>query len=131
MQYVVSSGTEDMCRRCLACVTKLYVYQRFTITTRCHVSKDDPNTLRKNPAPGNHSPSHQVTKSILKGGHPKRHLPARSHIYVHSQEAIFSLSIHFATAAFVDVFQQSAPPTESKISLVFVRKTYIFLNGSI
>jgi hypothetical protein len=111
--------------------TKKLKKEGYFYYTRCHVSKDDPNTLRKNPAPGNHSSSHQVTKSILKGGHPKRHLPARSHIYVHSQEAIFFLSIHFATAAFVDVFQQSAPPTESKISLVFVRKTYIFLNGSI
>jgi hypothetical protein len=58
--------------------------------TRCHVSKDDPSTLRKNPAPGDHSPIHQRVYS--KGGTQKGICQlVHTFLYVHSQEAIFSL----------------------------------------
>ena len=53
---------------------------------------------------------HQFTKEFMQRGPPKKASASSfTHIYVHSQEATLSLSL-VATAAFVDVFQQSAPP---------------------
>jgi hypothetical protein len=88
--------------------------------------RKNPNTLRKNPAPGDYLPIQQG-----EGHPPERHPPARSNISVFTRKKPFFFSLSFAKAAFEDVWYQRDTPTESKISWLFVQKSYIFLNGFI